>query len=225
MPEKELESLFERADGVDYVEGQLAYVRYNMVMRSLAECYGVRIDRVVAAFCAMSPNNDYTGNLRSLVSVLDGYKRGLMFDDVQISTYRHCGQRAWSYVTGEVDFASTVGGLKITNFYWNILQPENVGYVTIDGHMCAAWRGTRATMKEAIVKSDRAYNEIAYAVKRLAFSRFLIPNQYQAIIWFVRKRVFEIKYDPQVDMFTPHDDLWRTQRNVKDIEPFPLRLR
>lgn len=223
MSARNLQHMFDQADDDDYSEGLLAYYRYNMVMRDLAHRYKVDIAKVIAAFCATSPNNDYVGNLRSVASILDAFKSGRSFDTVQISTYRHCGARAWSYVEGTADFVTQVRGLKILNFYHNVLHPSDNRYVTIDGHMVAAYRGQNLTMKEAICRTVREYEDIALTTKALAFNNFLLPNQYQAIVWFARKRVFNIKYDGRRDMFLPRDDLWRTLRNVDEIVPFPPR--
>jgi hypothetical protein len=222
MAEQHLELMFSRADKTDFSEGLLAYMRYHTLMRSISDIYEVALDRVVAAFCATSPNNDYRGNLRSVVSILQGYKQGLAFDDVQISTYRHCGERAWSYVAGTDDFLRSVKGLKIRNFYHNVLYPEDHRWVTIDGHMVGAYRASNATMKELIVKPHE-YADIAHACKALAFRHFLLPNQYQAIVWFVRKRVLNVVYDAQLQLFAPRDDVWNTLRDVRTITPFPRR--
>lgn len=220
MSEQNLARMFALQDRIDREEGEKAYFRYRQVMAGLGEHYGVSIEKVTAAFCALSPNNDYTGNLRSLVSVLEGFARGWPAEKIVVSTYGHCKFRALSYVNGSASFTDSVKGLKITNFYNNVLYPEDNRWVTIDGHMCAAYRGERLTMKEAIVRGAREYRMIADATKKLAFEAFLLPNQYQAIVWFVRKRVLGIKYDPQMSLMVPADDVWRTLRNVSEIKPY-----
>ena len=212
--------MLKRADKTDYDEGMLAYERYNIVMRRLAKKYSTDLGRVCAAFCSLSPNNDYWGNLRSTVSVLEGLANGKESKDIVVSTYGHCKERAINYVKGDRDYLTETRGLKITNFYHNILQPHSWRWVTIDGHMVAAWRGDdKATMKDSIIK-PMEYHVIAADVKQLAFKHFVAPNQLQAIIWFARKRSLGIVYDPQIDLFAAPNDLWRTLRNVDEIRPF-----
>lgn len=223
MSVRNLYGLFEKADRADYEEGLLAYTRYHDVMVRVAQRYEMPLDVVVAAFVALSPNNDYTGNLRSLMSVLEGHRKGHTFDHVQVSTYRHAGARAWSYVQGTASFLDLARGPKIVNFYHNVLYPSDNRWVTVDGHMVAAWRGQNLTMKQAIPKGVKEYHDIAHAVKRMAFSLFLLPHQVQAIIWFVRKRTLNVKYDPQHSLFADRSDIWRTSRQVDDILPFPPR--
>lgn len=215
-----LRQWFARADCIDIAEGVLAYPRYHQVMTDFSQCYDVPKERVVAAFVALSPNNDYYGNLRSLASVLHGVRTGKDWDKIVVSTYGHCKTRALQYVVGSLDFLTTARGHKIKNFYHNIITPTDNRYVTIDGHMSSIWNGKIQTMKEAIIKPHQ-YRVIADAVKLCAFEQFLLPNQYQAILWFTRKRVLRVRYDGQLALFSPRDDVWQTLRDVSKVLPYP----
>ena len=163
-----LSKLYALADDIDRREGRLAYARYNALMRSIAEAYNSDLLRVTAAFAALSPNNDYLGNLRSLVSILVGMRECIPLDRITVSTYEACRDRAYSYLIGDADFWTTVKGPKIRAFYRNIIRPADTDYVTIDGHMAAAYAGNSGTMKENIVKNSGDYITIAAAVKTLA---------------------------------------------------------
>lgn len=218
-----LSRLFNQADEYDYAEGQQAYFRYNEVMRGFAAHYCFPLDRVTAAFCALSPNNDYFGNLRSLASVLDGLNRGVPVDDIIVSTYNHNKHRAIMYVKGLDQFESGKRGPKILAFYNNILRPYDNKYVTVDGHVVAAYRGRNLTMKQALVRNNREYVEIADAVKELAGRHYMLPHQAQAIIWFTRKRTLGIKYDAQLDLFGATDDVWKTSLSPDVIKPYGRR--
>lgn len=222
MTGRNLRRIYAEADEDDIREGRLAYRRYNAVMRSFAEAYDAPLDRTLAAFCALSPNNDYFGNLRSLASVLAAVRDGVPCDRVTVSTYNHCRDRAYSYVTGETCFLSKSKGLKIRSFYFNILDPEDRRHVTIDGHMKAAYEGRDMTMKEAVVKTKGEYLRIAAATKRLARAEGMIPNQLQATIWFARKRTRRIKYNPQLNLFGDPSDKWGTVIDVDDALPYDI---
>ena len=215
--------MFALADRTDLAEGMVAYDRYNVVMRRIAKKYAFPLDRVCAVFCALSPNSDYFGNLRSTVSVLDGLRNGTPDGDIIVSTYGHCKTRALAYARGTEAFVHKDRGPKILNFYHNILKPHSWKHVTIDGHMVAIWRGDdKATMKESIIRRGE-YEIIAQGVKDFAFYHFLIPNQMQAILWFVRKRVLNVRYSPQLDLLSASDDAWRTLRNIDEIKPYSTR--
>ncbi len=62
---------------------------------------------------------------------------------------------------------------------------------------------------------------IADAIKQLAFKEMILPNQYQAVLWFTRKRIFNVKSEMQFDLLLPKGDLWKTLRNIKDLKPYP----
>lgn len=223
--EENLRALFTQADPHDYAEGLLAYQRYRTVLNNIATKYELALPRVVAAFVSLSPNNDYFGNLRSLVSVIEGIKNNVSTDRIIVSSYEHCKNRAVIYLKGWKDFVNVTTGLKVLNFYRNILDPMDNRWVTIDGHMVAAYRGDPTmTMKEAIIKRKGEYREIADATKSLAFREFILPNQYQAIVWFVRKRLYRIRFNGQGDLFDyVNGDLWRTLRDVENIKPYATR--
>lgn len=215
-----LAAMFRLADAIDMAEGLLAYQRYHDVMVQMSQKYSIPIERVIAVFVSLSPNNDYVGNLRSAVSVLAGIYHGVPEEKIVVSTYKHCRTRAYQYGTGQRDFLKETKGPKITNFYHNILNPQDNRYVTIDGHMSAIWQGKQLTMREALVKTKKEYNEISDAVKRLAFSQLMLPNQYQAVLWFTRKRICNIKSEMQFDLLWPKGDLWKTSRNLNEIRPY-----
>ena len=215
-----LYNIFNQADEDDLAEALLAYSRYNKVMRLFSDEYGAPIDRVTSAFCALSPNNDYYGNLRSLASVLKGYRDGTPLRHIKVSTYRHCRNRAFSYVAGDVVFIERAKGLKIRSFYFNVLNPDDPVPVTVDGHIVAAWRGQELIMKEAIVKGVKEYKAMSDGVRELARCEGMIANQAQAAIWFARKRTRRIKYSPQGELFGDPSDKWKTVVTPDEAPPY-----
>lgn len=217
--EENLAKMFALADTIDRNEGKVAYVRYRDLMWEIAFEYKMELELVVAAFVSLSPNNDYLGNLRSLITLLDGIRDGKPLGRITCSTYRHCLERAYNYATRKRNFLAETTGQKILNFYHNIITPYDNRWVTIDGHINAVWLGLKsATMKQAILRKRADYAEVANAIKRLAFREYLLPNQYQAILWFTRKRVINRVYDPQLDLLS---DPWKVYRQIKDIRPYP----
>lgn len=201
-----LEALWNMANADDVMDGMEAYCFYRKQMNAYSAHYGVPISKVTSAFVALSPNSDYVGNLRSLTSVMDGLQLGLPPEKITVSTYKACRNRAYKYLTGEVDFLKTVRGPKIRAFRDNILRPKTSQLVTVDGHMVAAYYGRPdMTMKDAAYRLTRRgqYNEIAEAITALAQSKGVAPCQAQAILWHARKRVFGIKFDAQTSLLDP----------------------
>lgn len=218
---KNLASVFECADGIDYNEGLLAYERYNTMMFELAAYHGTSIEKMTACFVATSPNNDYIKNLRSAVSVVRGYLDGFSAERITVTTYGKCKTRAYKVMCG-ADFLGFTKGKKTRAFYRNILDPKDRDPVTIDGHMFAMSIGRYLTMKEA-VRMKLSYDEVANATKLLAYEKGLVANQVQAILWFTWKRIHKpVRGDGQCQLFTP-DDNWRLTLTPQEIKPYPIK--
>lgn len=206
-------------DRIDYREGLIAYQRYRNMLSKLAEKYALPLPSVIAAFVSLSPNNNYMGNLRSTVTLLECLRQGKQVEWVNVSTYRACKFRAWKYLTGELDFLAVTKGPKIRSFYFNIIDPENPDYVTIDGHMFSLWIGERMKMVES-ARARIKYQDVAKGISQIAIcEQGLIPNQLQAMLWFTWKRIHNIVYSPQLNLLDPTDH-WRNNLNPDQIRPF-----
>lgn len=194
-----------------------SYRRLHGMMERLAVSYEVRLENVVACFSALSPNNDYLGNLRSTVTLLEGRRRGLPVESCTVSTYGACKLRAWEFLAGE-DFLTRTVGKKTRNFYINILDPEENTAVTIDGHMYCIWIGKRMTMRQA-VRERMAYDAVADGCRELAAHEGMLPNQLQAMLWFTWKRIHNVVYSPQLNLLNPADH-WNMDLVPEHIKPY-----
>lgn len=210
-----LAKVFKQADSFDYEAGLSAYFKYNRLMRLLAEKYKTTIPRVTSVFVATSPNNDYKNNLKSTVSILEGHKNGTPDNKIKISTYNHCRTRALNFLRGE-DFLSVTKGLKTRAFFQNIIDPTDWFPVTVDGHMVGAWAGKKLLMKE-VAKNRFEYEKIAEDVRKLASQVNLLPCQVQGICWFTWKRINNVVYDDNLNLFGDH---WGLDIDPRTIQPF-----
>jgi hypothetical protein len=217
-PRDNLRAVLAQADNFDRQEGATAYRRYHNLMANFANYYGTALNNTVAAFVSLSPNNSWFNNLRSLASVLDGIGRGLQKDEIVVSTYNTCRDRAYDYATGERDFMSNTKGPKVRAFYRNIMDPCDFKPVCIDGHMTAMWLGKRLTMVEA-ARERVKYNVVARDVQMVAVEHAMLPNQLQATLWFAWKRIHNIVYDGQLQ-FWPRDSI---MYRPEDVKPFTKR--
>lgn len=187
----------------DRETGARSYPSYHATLRGFALFYSAPFVATVEAFAALSPNNDYHGNLRSLASLLHARARGRGLDSAVVSTYRACAERAWSYLTGDVSFLDTVGGRKITAFRHNLLYPDTSKLVTVDGHMVSVWVGRELTMKQAVeYLPGKVYDAIEKDVRRLAKAEGLAVPAVQATLWVHRKRTRGILFDGQPELFS-----------------------
>lgn len=208
-----------KADDIDWTTGLSAYSLYNITLSKLAAYYGMQFEKTVAAFVALSPNNDYIKNLRSTATLLKGFHLGIRPENLTVTTYNACKYRAWRCLCGE-DFLSFTRGKKTRNFYQCIVNPQNQSAVTIDGHMVNIWNDKRQTMVASAV-SKFNYDEIAHDFRVVAFREFLLPMQLQAICWFTWKRINKIVYKPQMD-FTMIDNHWQMKWEPEEVEPYGI---
>ena len=216
---KNIEKVFAQADDVDIREGKIAYQNYHALLKNISQHYNIGFVQTVAAFVSLSPSNNYQGNLKSLVSLLDGVNKGFPVEQIITTTFKHCLVRAYDYVSGDKDFLLETKGLKIKNFYCSILKPYDKQYITIDGHMHNVWNGKQLTMRQALVPPKK-YDLIANDFRRVAAKHKLIPNQLQAICWFTWKRINNIKYQSQCSIFGDTSDYWGLKIKPESIIPF-----
>ncbi len=207
----------QKADDIDYQSGVSSYAKYNTLMRGLASKFGCTVEQATAVFVSTSPNNDYIGNLRSAVSILDGWKRGVDVENIIITTYNHCRSRAWACLHG-VDFLESAKGPKIRSFYRNIVDPLDLGPVTIDGHMVSAWVGRRILMKDA---HGFKYEAAANDARALANQLGLVPCQLQGIIWFTWKRIHQVVYNGNLNIFGDH---WGLDIDPTTLKPYTRKI-
>ncbi len=217
---KNIEKVLAHADEIDIREGKLAYQWHHNTLRNISHHYGSGFVQTCAAFSALSPNNDQMGNYRSLISTLEGIKKGIECKDITISTYNACRDRAYSYIIGDKDFLMETKGKKTIAFYHNIVKPECKQHITIDGHMFSIYNGQRMTMKE-VAGLRFSYDEVSSAFKKVASCHNLIPNQLQAILWFTWKRIHNVLYQPQISYL--NKDHWKIQMELSEIVPYPCK--
>lgn len=205
----------------DLAFGQTAYLGYHEALRAWARHYGFGFIPTVEAFVALSPNNDYHGNLRSLSSVMATVKDGL---PRSVTTYRACATRAAGYLAGEVSFLDRVTGPKITAFRDNILYLGESRRVTVDGHMICIWADKDLTMKEAAaLLAKTRYAILERDFLNLSGRVSLPPCQVQAALWHSRKRRAGVRFDPQMDLFTG-GTRWDIPAKPEEYPPFPVQL-
>ena len=197
MSRSNLAEVLGQANVHDWALGKASWFRYNQILRQLGDMHGFRLEAVCGVFSALSPNNDYHGNLRDTATVLAAVKLGLDPDKFKVSTYHSNKRKAYLIAMGEEPLALIVGP-KTRNFYLNLIDPRAVSPVTIDGHIYNAWNGKRMSLTSAATRfKNSLYETIADDVQALAQEKDMIPNQIQATLWHCWKRIHNIQYEHQ----------------------------
>lgn len=201
--------------------GKVAYSDYNRVMRDVAHRYLVSSSRVTGVFCALSPNSDWMGNLRSMITLVKGYREGWPEEDVTVTTYNSNRAKAWRLVQGE-PFCEVYKGLKVNNFYRSIRSPQSPDHVTVDGHMANVARNQQNGMWYSGL-NDSEYRRVKDCFQLVAYRNNILPSQLQGILWFTWKRIHAIKAPSTVEMFDREFNAMRPYLDTSVIKPFPRK--
>lgn len=186
----------DRASAFEVEAGLNSYAKYNRIVSMLAAKTGHTPRIGAAVFSALSPNNDYHGNLRDAHTLMTAAAQGRNIDDFSVSTYGPNKRKAWRIVHGD-DPLELIVAKKTRSFFLNIADPSDPEPVTVDGHMYNIWRGQRENLV-GLRWRNKAYDEIADGVRQLASEHRLVPCQLQGILWITWRRIHHIKPSTQL---------------------------
>jgi hypothetical protein len=198
---KNLVKVFDAADKIDIKIAEDAWFKMNRLTSRIAEKYEFSSRIGAAVFAALSPNNDYHGNLRDTDRVLRSVREGGSVDDLKVSTYGNNKRKAWRIANGEEPLDLIVFP-KTKNFFLNIVDPLDPEPVTVDGHIYNAWNFKRLRLQGSDIKMNhRVYEEIANDMRELARMKGMLPNVAQGVVWYSWKRLHRILYSPQLEFW------------------------
>jgi len=168
----------------------------------MAHDFGFPAHVGAGVFAALSPNNDYLGNLRDCRKLLKGVQAGLPLEVIKVSTYGNNKRKAYKIAQGANPLDLIVFS-KTRNFYLNIMDPNDPIPVTVDGHIFNAWEGTRLSLKGAAQRfRAKHYETVADSIREIARQRGVLANQVQGIIWFCWRRIHGILYTAQQELWS-----------------------
>lgn len=204
MSRENLERVLDQANGADWEIASQAWFRYNKIVSGIAVTFGFRPIIGAAVFAALSPNNDYIGNIRDTARTLSAAEAGVGISDFKVSTYGNNKRKAWRIVQGE-DPLDLIVAPKTRNFFLNVATPADPYPVTVDGHIFNAWTGIRRQLNSAAMKGyTKSYDAVAEDIRQIGAERRIIPNVVQGILWYCWKRMHRIKHSSQME-FWGHD--------------------
>src|SRR4051812_47181325 len=93
--------VFDFASREDIKIAEVAWVKMNKLTADIAEKHGFESRIGAAVFAALSPNNDFKGNLRDTSRLLFSARVGLEIDQFKVSTYGNNKRKAWRIANGE----------------------------------------------------------------------------------------------------------------------------
>lgn len=178
-----------------------SYFKYRRLATAMAEKYGFAPVIGAAVFAALSPNNDYHGNLRDCHNLLRAAAEGRSLESFAVSTYGQNKRKAWNIVHGADPFELIVAK-KTRSFFLNVNNPLDPVPVTVDGHMFNCWRNERVSLVGLRHKTGE-YEIIADGVRQLAAEEGLLPCQMQGILWITHRRIHRILTNGQREFWDP----------------------
>lgn len=189
-----LRTVYDFASKEDIKIAEVAWIKMNRLTADMAEKHGFAPRIGAAVFAALSPNNNFKGNLRDTNRLLFCAKAGIEIDDFKVSTYGNNKRKAWAIAHGAEPLDLIIFP-KTRSFFLNVHTPDDPYPVTVDGHIANCWRGQRITLKGAAIKMNAAlYEEIAADVRSLGQEKGVVPNIMQGVLWYSWKRMHRILY-------------------------------
>lgn len=153
----------------------------------------------IAAFCALSPNLDESGNYKALHRALR-VAAGSLPPDTQLLGYPLNRQKALSLLRCQCDcydcISTHLKGQKVRAFYHNTVNHLNDSHITIDGHMLGAWSGRRLILRREAEIRPALYPVICDHMRAAAGIAGLPATAFQATIWLTWKRIHRILWTP-----------------------------
>lgn len=198
--------IWDQASERDIAVAVDSYPKYQKICAKIAAKHGFEPVIGAAVFAALSPNNDYWGNLRDADTLLAAAAGHKTLEDFKVSTYGNNKRKAWRIAHGE-DPDALIVAQKTSNFFHNIADPADPRYVTIDGHMHNIWFGKRAPIQSKnpavrVVKVDNnLYPIIADGIKDFAAERGLVPCEMQGVLWQTWRRIHAIRTPAQQELW------------------------
>jgi hypothetical protein len=203
MSRENLQRVLDQANDADWQIASQAWYRYRRIVGHIAERHGFPVRIGAAVFAALSPNNDYLGNLRDTGRLLAAAEARIGLADFKVSTYGPNKLKAWRIVHGE-DPLDLIVADKTRNFFLNVFDPSDPHPVTVDGHIFNAWTGVRRKLNSADMKGySKFYETVATHIREIAADRGILPNVVQGGVWYCWKRLHRIKINGQMEFWGP----------------------
>lgn len=145
----------------------------------------ISASKVIGVVSILSPNLHWESNIEAMRE---------FFVSQRVIATKQVTLAAKSWMNDQYQFSFKTGP-KISNFYHNLLDPQDPNYVTIDRHAIRAWLGPMHARRfddqcGRIGLNYKSYNIIADHYKEVSGHYGILPNQLQAICWQVARRQY-----------------------------------
>lgn len=187
-----------RSTADERLRGRSAYRDYRHLIGDLASIHMEErplsensLSRAVGVFAALSPGASEADTISGMCNLLRGRQRGDELARIRCRSYPDSKDKAWRILHGESPL-TILGGPKTSNFYRNILYPDDPVAVTVDAHAYSAWLGKRLKVTEPRITLP-LYDQVAADYRVAAAAASILPSQMQATCWFAWRRLHDVR--------------------------------
>lgn len=156
------------------------YYEVNNYCLTLSEVYNISLIQVSGIMSALSPNNTFASNCKSLEKFL--YHKG----DCKVTTFNGQKNKAKEILfmdsPTEEKIKTVLRGDKTMSFFENIYRPHTSDSVTVDLWQIR-WAKKLKLIPEKGTLTKKRYKLIAQMVRQCASELKIRPHEYQALTW------------------------------------------
>jgi hypothetical protein len=177
---KHIATYARRATRKQWLAGSEWYNEANEFCTKLADYENLPVASVAGCLAALSPQCSWPNNLRACLSMVKTRRT----PSVVMSSKVNEG-KAFSIVHEGLRPEEVLGGLKVSAFYANILNPRYSKAVTVDTHAArAAFDKTLLSSKEVSFAFRAKGNRVIQQAYRNVAKRYkILPCKLQAVVW------------------------------------------
>lgn len=170
----------------EFDEGHNWYARSQMLLKTEARSLGVDQTIYTAIVAATSPSVPWTRNIEVANEVIKGEN-----SSITMNNFEKC-RKILHYEIDVYNAFSNKTAPKTYNFFFNLLDPKDPGFVTIDRHAIRACLGQSRMLefRGAIGVNYKTYEILSETYFELANHYGVLANQIQAVVWLYSKRIY-----------------------------------
>src|SRR6476469_8824558 len=119
-----LRNVYDFASREDIKIAEVAWVKMNKLTADIATKHGFAPRIGAAVFAALSPNNDFKGNLRDTNRLLQAARAGSDISEFKVSTYGNNKRKAWAIAAQGREPLDLIVFPKTRSFFLNVHTPD-----------------------------------------------------------------------------------------------------
>lgn len=199
MLRSNMEEVLIQASPSSYKDAKEWYPKAHKYAEDFSEKYNKPVEITSALISVLSPQKEWFHNLELTEEFLKTKGRRCR----HVTKQKEKAKRIYTLndvKEANIEMAALyLGGLKTTNFFFNIYNPSDPKFVTIDTHMLQLMTGMFNFVKPTV----KQYNFMKQILIDFSNEHKMIPSEMQSILWLTWKSVKpkRINQEAEVEYF------------------------